>query len=373
MSVDPNAAGGGGLSANQIYNIGKQYYEAARSAYRDITGAAPSKRETAILKDAGYRYVERGTKLERGWIDPSGRGITADQAARAVDQIKAGQVATADPGEEYRRAREREMRETRARERIAKREQKRPASIPDAKRPQGRVGRIIDAATAVLVGTGVLDVIKNPPLPDRPPPLPPDPGMGSPGEFDLPPKSPGPFVPPPYIPPVQAPAPPPPKAEPAAPWEPLLLPVPVYSSPVPVPGPLPAPPSPATAMPGGAPTASAPTPPTAPLWKQALPFVLPLALSALTVPRGGSKRRDPLTLPQTPTLGSLQPTLASYPLPFPGSGFGGSGASTSTDTCECKPKGPRKRRRKRTVCYSGTYTEKASGIRKLKKRKVPCR
>lgn len=375
MSVDPNAGTGSGPG---LYIQAGNYL--ARLGNR-ILGTGESKRERAQYEAAQREGYSTRPGRFPVTIDPQGN-VTTPEKAREVGRVaivESGRTSKeqAEADKEYRRARREEISETRQREREARkeRERKRTASSPDAKRPQGRVGRIIDAATAVLVGSGVADIIRNPPLPDIPPPPPPDPGMGSPGEFDLPPKS-APWTPPPVvIPPVQAP-PPAPKAP--APvdtsnWEPILSPVPVYSSPIPTSSPTPAPPAPATAMPGGAPVASAPIPPTAPLWKQALPFVLPLALSALTVPSGGQRRRrDPLTVSQTPTLGSLQPTLASYPLPFPGSGFGGSGASTS-GTCECKPKGPRKRRRNRTVCYSGTYTEKASGIRKVKKRKVPCR
>jgi hypothetical protein len=32
----------------------------------------------------------------------------------------------------------------------------------------------------------------------------------------------------------------------------------------------------------------------------------------------------------------------------------------------------RKRRKQRTVCYSGTYRERAKGLSKTRKRKIPC-
>lgn len=45
--------------------------------------------------------------------------------------------------------------------------------------------------------------------------------------------------------------------------------------------------------------------------------------------------------------------------------------------CSCPPKGTRTKTRKprkpREVCYTGTYTERSSGITKLRKRKIPCR
>lgn len=46
---------------------------------------------------------------------------------------------------------------------------------------------------------------------------------------------------------------------------------------------------------------------------------------------------------------------------------------TRTKECDCPPKKKRQPRKPRTVCYTGTFTERASGLKKLKRRKVPCR
>lgn len=378
MSVDPNA-GGGGPGVNVYIEAGKAI---ARWANRAL-GTGESKREAAQY-DAAQRagYTTRPGRFPVTY-DPQGR-ITTPAKARDVGRVaiqESGRTSKeqAELDREYREAYRREQAETRQREREARkeRERKRPASAPDAKRPQGRIGRIVDAATAVLIGSGVLDVIKNPPLPDIPPPPPADPGMGSPGEFDLPPKG-GPFVPsvPPTLPPTQPePAPPAPaRVEPPAPvsaaaWEPVLTGVAIYRERLPLPS---RPATRATAMPGGAPTTTGTTLPKVPLWKQALPYLAPLALTALAPSSSGKKRRDPLTVDQPDGLLSWGP--ASVPLPFPGSGFGGSGSGSSSSSCECKPKATRRRsKRKRDVCYSGRYIERSSGISKTKLRKVPCR
>lgn len=383
MSVDPNVTGGGGMGAGDIYRIAKQYYESAKSAYEDITGGKPSKREEAVLRDAGYKYVTKGTKLERGWVDPTGRGISADEAAKRADDLK--WEARARAVGEKTPAMKRRERETLERE-LGKipdaTPTKRPRTeTPDGKRPTGRVGRIVDTATAILVGSGAADVIRSvfedepepEPRPAPPPPPPREPVTLPPGAEWLPR---GPFVvspSPPSSPPLiepPRPEPPPARTEPAAPWEPLLLPVPVYSSPVPVPAPVPAPPSAPAAMPGGAPTPTGTTPPTVPAYQQALPWLLGAGLGLLSPGGGRRRRRDPLTVDQPGLLPSL--SLAAQPLPWPGSGFVGQGGS-STKTCECKPaSAKRSRKRKRTVCYSGTYTERASGLRKTKRRKIPC-
>lgn len=50
------------------------------------------------------------------------------------------------------------------------------------------------------------------------------------------------------------------------------------------------------------------------------------------------------------------------------------GGGESDGGCECKPKQKQKRKRKpRTVCYRGTFTERANGLTKRKLEKVPCR
>jgi hypothetical protein len=55
------------------------------------------------------------------------------------------------------------------------------------------------------------------------------------------------------------------------------------------------------------------------------------------------------------------------------SGFGGTPGKVGSKTCECKPKRKKKPKVPRQICYTGTYTERADGLTKLKRRKVPCR
>jgi hypothetical protein len=55
------------------------------------------------------------------------------------------------------------------------------------------------------------------------------------------------------------------------------------------------------------------------------------------------------------------------------SSFGGTPGKVGTKTCECKPKRKKKPKVPREICYTGTYTERADGLSKVKRRKVPCR
>lgn len=116
----------------------------------------------------------------------------------------------------------------------------------------------------------------------------------------------------------------------------------------------------------------------------ARPLVMPLlpSLLALGGKSSSSRRRDPLTQPQVdnpilnpggaPATGGLtldQSSVATYL----SSGYsGGTPGAVGTNTCECKAPRKKRRKKKRTVCYSGTYIERADGTRKSKKRKVPC-
>ncbi len=106
--------------------------------------------------------------------------------------------------------------------------------------------------------------------------------------------------------------------------------------------------------------------------RAALPF-LPL-LSSLTQPgKGRSRRRDPLTQPQPEESLGASSSLTSFYSTGVASAFGPPAGTVGSNTCECKAPRPKRRKRKRTVCYSGTYTERADGTRKTKKRKVPCK
>jgi len=68
---------------------------------------------------------------------------------------------------------------------------------------------------------------------------------------------------------------------------------------------------------------------------------------------------DPLTAPTVDPLGS--PAGPGYTPPY----------STRTSECDCKPK-KRKPAKPRTECYKGSYVEKARGLTKTKREKVPC-
>jgi hypothetical protein len=53
----------------------------------------------------------------------------------------------------------------------------------------------------------------------------------------------------------------------------------------------------------------------------------------------------------------------------------GTGGGTGTSECEarCRRRRTGGKKAKRKVCYTGTYIEYANGMRKLEKRKIPCR
>ena len=113
---------------------------------------------------------------------------------------------------------------------------------------------------------------------------------------------------------------------------------------------------------------SRPVAPPTPLWLRLLPIVGPSLLDFIRPDQGDRnilRLTDPLTQPQTPGLTSSYTSVQSY------GAFGGSGA-VGTNTCECKAPRKKRRKKKRTVCYSGTYIERADGTRKSKKRKVQC-
>lgn len=92
--------------------------------------------------------------------------------------------------------------------------------------------------------------------------------------------------------------------------------------------------------------------------------LLPGLVSGIT--GGGRSFRDPLTPfrpPGTDPLTGINTGMQPYPQ-----------TASRSDRCDCRDQRKKKRKKKRrTECYSGTYTEKASGLTKRKKRKVPCR
>lgn len=73
----------------------------------------------------------------------------------------------------------------------------------------------------------------------------------------------------------------------------------------------------------------------------------------------------PTQTPQEPESVPLDNSLTSfYSVGVP---------SASASECECPPKKKRRGKRKaRTVCYTGTYRERADGTTKLRRRKIPC-
>lgn len=137
--------------------------------------------------------------------------------------------------------------------------------------------------------------------------------------------------------------------------------------------PAPAPPRPAPA----------PAPVKTPLWRTLLPLATPVLGLATAGGKRSSRRRDPLTQPQVDSLpsGALGNLISSGGLTldqssvatYLSSGYGGgTPGAVGTNTCECKAPRKKRRKKKRTVCYSGTYIERADGTRKTKRRKVQC-
>jgi hypothetical protein len=111
-------------------------------------------------------------------------------------------------------------------------------------------------------------------------------------------------------------------------------------------------------------------PASVPAWKRYALLAAPFAPSILdlVMPSGGSKRakyRDPLTVPQDQVANYFSTTTNL-------SGGGYFGGSAPGKTCDCGPKKKRGKRKKRTVCYKGSYVERATGITKRKREKIPC-
>jgi len=107
-----------------------------------------------------------------------------------------------------------------------------------------------------------------------------------------------------------------------------------------------------------------------PQLKRLAPLAVPLLLNR---PGQGSKpkKRDSLTPANVPGVG-FTPSYQSFTsfAPQPALAL----ARDSRGRCKPCPK-PKKRGKKkpRTVCYSGTFTERASGLSKSRRKQVPCR
>lgn len=320
----------------------------------------------AAAKQAGYSVGVRGYRDPRGRVVSQREVIAAGQRAQ-ITLPDAPAPRPSDPG----------YRPDLTEKRIPPLNRPPPVKVPKVPKIPGRFGRIAEGIATVAGGTGLFEVIRGgiervgerdpmPPPPPRPaaPPAEASPNelIGGRSPFYAPPtiKSPPPA-------PVPRPAAPAPAPRPAAPDLTGLEPINIYT-PYVIP---PAAPAPSVT------SAAAP---------RSILGLSPAQLAGIAVPTllallaGGSRsrRRDPLTVPQTPTFPGL-PTIpglgltpGSYPLPFPGGGFSGGGLSSS-GTCECPPKRKRSPKKRRDVCYSGRYIERASGLSKTKLRKVPCR
>lgn len=91
-------------------------------------------------------------------------------------------------------------------------------------------------------------------------------------------------------------------------------------------------------------------------------------VGSINLPRVGA------TSAVTPIAPVGSPIISALPLasPFSGGSAGSPPTRTKTAQCDCKKK-PSKKKQPRNVCYRGTYTERANGLTKLKKEKIPCR
>lgn len=136
--------------------------------------------------------------------------------------------------------------------------------------------------------------------------------------------------------------------------------------------PAPAPSRPVATLPRPAPSPRVTTRPTLPWWVSPLASIVLSGPSPGRPPRsaelgvgstrvGGDRFRDPLTL--TPLEDRAVPSGQPQPLPSP---------SGNCPPCDSK-KRKRKKSQPRTECYSGTYTERARGLTKRKRRRVPCK
>lgn len=84
-----------------------------------------------------------------------------------------------------------------------------------------------------------------------------------------------------------------------------------------------------------------------------------LGSAAPIVARSSASSRGPMSEPESPPL--PQPAPGGAPL----TGFGPGGVAS----CDCKPKRRSGKRKKRTVCYTGRFTETATGTLKYEKRR----
>jgi len=77
-----------------------------------------------------------------------------------------------------------------------------------------------------------------------------------------------------------------------------------------------------------------------------------------------------------PPAAIVTPSLTAFDSPgvsWLQSNSGAFASGSRGKTCECRPKRRKGPKTSRSVCYTGTYIERADGITKLQKRKIPCR
>jgi len=116
-------------------------------------------------------------------------------------------------------------------------------------------------------------------------------------------------------------------------------------------------------------TAPAPVPVTPPIakpwWQQLLGVAQPLLFPTDDGARAVAR---PTTIFNVAPQQSISPTPIGYLTPLRGPGV-----SSPSDKCKCPPKRKGKPRKPRSVCWTGTYTERPDGLTKSRRRKVPCR
>lgn len=347
-----------------IIKVGMAVTDAINSA---IGGTGLTKEQRAAVdaaRAAGYRQTRTG------WVAPDGGRVLQSTVINAGRQ----QIIAAGPSNPNYRPD--------LTERVARRPATRTADQA-SRLPKipGKYGRIISTVGTIAAGStvggyvtrGIDELLRRganveppPPAPiPQPPPTVTQPGYASPQEI----AGGGAVFAQPGGRTRPAPVPKRPASTPIDTTPPLTS-VPVYTPYLPIPAAAPAP-VPST-VPSGASSSTTARTVLGMSPAQLAGLALPTLLALLNT-SSNSKRRDPLSgIPNVggnPLLG-FQP--GAYPLPNSGGSWltGGSG---STGLCDCAPKRKaRGEKKRRTVCYSGTFRERASGLSKVKKRRVSC-
>lgn len=361
--------GGSKSAASQVSSVARNYgfespqYARVRAKFPRAAAQFEARWEAGKVRVGGVSPRERAVGKTPADLYGGARPGTPPIAGAAV---LAGSIAVETPAqaaarETLRRAVEGAGRGVPpGREVIVRPDQARPPRLPP-----GTVTRVL-ARAGGLIG-GLLypsEITPEVPIPKRAPGPTTRGGARRPGP---PPAGPVKAVPPGGSAPGRTPARPSAPVAVQNPLEPILRGPPGPVS-VPVTRPIPTGP----VGPGGAPGPAGTRP--ASRWPTWLPYLAPLLSRSLRTSSRG-RRSSELGIGRTPT-GVTDPLTGVTPgmQPFPQSGTPvGPGQGARRD-CECN--GTRKRRKKRkprTECYYGTYTEKASGLVKRKKRKVTCK